>query len=183
MNSDIRRAIRKRNRLYRKVKSGRADVLHDYRRSRNLVVSLIRKSKLEYEQRLLSTLSGETCSSKLWWRTLRQLQGHKPQVQIPPLIVNNQIITDNKEKADAFNSYFASQASLDRAKVWHPGEPPPSGFTVNELRVTKHEVFKLLTNLDAGKATGPDGIGNKLLREAAPCISDILYYQKYSSHQ
>jgi hypothetical protein len=105
---------------------------------------------------------------------LRELQGHKPQKQIPPLVVNNQIITDNKEKADAFNSYFASQASLDTARVWHPGEPPPSGCTVPDLHVTEHDVFKLLTSLDAGKATGPDGIGNRLLREAAPGISAVL---------
>lgn len=35
-------------------------------------------------------------------------------------------------------------------------------------------MFKLLTNLNTGKAMGPDSVGNKLLKEDAPGISAVL---------
>lgn len=97
--------------------------------------------------------------------------------QIPPLVVNNEIITDRKEKADAFNTYFASLVILDIYKFWPPGEPPACSSTITpltDLHVTDYEVFKLLSTLDTSRATGPDGIDNQLLKEAAPIISPIL---------
>ena len=174
MNSDIRKEMRKRDRLYRRVKMGHVETLADYKRSRNKVVSLIRKSKVEQEQHIVDSLSTERSSSKTWWQSLRRLQGCKQQTPIPPLIVNGQICTDAKQKADVFNNYFVSQSSLDQSRVWHPGQPPPSPFTISDLNITEHDVFKIVSSLDLGKATGPDGIGNKLLREAAPCISGVL---------
>lgn len=102
MNGDIRREMRTRDRLYHCVKAGHIELLDDYKGSRNKVVSLIRKSKIEHEQQVLGNLSAENYSSKNWWKSLRQLQGCKQQSQIPPLIVNNHILTDSKQKAGAF---------------------------------------------------------------------------------
>ena len=134
------------------------------------MVTLIRLAKIEHDNKVFSGLHSESSSSKNWWRYLREASGQKKEPQMPPLVVNNKIITDSKEKADTFNNYFASQATLDRSKIWHPGEPPACNTTITDLHVTE----QLLSTLDTSKATGPDGIGNRLLKEAAPSISHIL---------
>ena len=67
MNGAIRRAIRKRDRLlkaYTKFKSSSKS--EKYRINRNLVVKLIRKAKLDYQQKTNKLLSNPETSAKKW---------------------------------------------------------------------------------------------------------------------
>ena len=42
---------------------------------------------------------------------------------------------------------------------------------INHVEVTKAKVLYLIHNIDPNKATGPDGISPRLLREAGPAIA------------
>jgi hypothetical protein len=176
MTPQIRNAMRRRDRLHAKRKRRPCPETNQaYKTARNLVVSLIKESKAAHDAKLLSTLSDPACDSKTWWKCMKQLDDSRTKPAFSaPLMQNNKVITDSKQKADMFNKFFASQTSIDQTKVWDPGEPPVPRVTIDDPTFTDFEVFKILSTLKTNKATGPDGIGNKLLKEAAPAICSPL---------
>ena len=79
------------------------------------------------------------------------------------------------EKANVLNNYFASQSLVDDSLTTLPDE----GFyfihdTLDAIHVMPSEVFDFLKTLKAGKASGPDGINNRVLIEAAGQLSPHL---------
>ena len=48
---------------------------------------------------------------------------------------------------------------------------------IDSKQTTEDEVFTILSQLDSTKATGPDGITNKLLKEAASAIKSRLLFK------
>ena len=110
MNGAIRQAIRKRDRLlkaYTKFKS--SSTWEKYRINRNVVVKLIRKAKLDYQQKTNELLSNPETSAKKWWNVAKSFYGSKVSSAIPPLYEHNNYVFDSKDKADLFNDFFLSQ--------------------------------------------------------------------------
>ncbi|CAC5397547.1 unnamed protein product [Mytilus coruscus] len=74
----------------------------------------IRKSKEDYNNNLIHKIMNGNPSSTSWWKTVKQFSGIKPSDNsIPPIERNGSLIFDDIEKANEFNSYFASQSNLD----------------------------------------------------------------------
>jgi hypothetical protein len=71
-------------------------------------------------------------------------------------------------------TYFVSQSTVDASSASLPGIVPDALHNTDIPHIERATVLKLLLSLDIGKATGPDGIGNRLLKEAAPSICDPL---------
>ena len=72
-----------------------------------------------------------------------------------------------------FNSYFASVFDSDdslREETSHELETP----VLSEIILTVEEVQAVLETLDVTKATGPDNVPARLLKETAPVISTPL---------
>ena len=82
--------------------------------------------------------------------------------------------TDDQLKANLLNSYFASQTILETAQVAPEGRPPPASVTLGSVVALPEEEYKILLRLDPQKATGPDGIGNKILKEPVLPLSKPL---------
>ena len=53
----------------------------------------------------------KSLSIKSYWATLRTLWNWKKAPNIPPLLVNNELIIEFEVKADIFNKYFANQCT------------------------------------------------------------------------
>ena len=74
-----------------------------------------------------------------------------------------------------FNDYFRDQILLDEDNVTLPAI---DNYIVNEqlssLVLTTDEVKAILRTLPVGKAVGPDGISNRILRELASDLSTPL---------
>jgi hypothetical protein len=107
MSSDIRKAIRKRNRLLKyfcRHKSPRA--WENYRVQRNLTTFLIRTAKTKYYTNLSDKLQDPEIGQKKWWGIIKSLYGNKIHSNIPALLEGDRMITDAKEKATLFNDYF-----------------------------------------------------------------------------
>ena len=86
-----------------------------YRQQRNEVTSLIRTAKLSYYSNLYSKLSTAcTISSKEWWKLCKYLYtGIRGDHAISELVVNENIIVKDEDKADVFNDYFNSISQVD----------------------------------------------------------------------
>ena len=94
---------------------------------------------------------------------------------IPPLFRENRFITDFKEKAELFNSFFAKQCSLIR----NDSELPTSltFYTDNRLSTVSfsHEdVGKIIQNLNPNKAHGHDNISIHMLKICGLTICRLL---------
>jgi hypothetical protein len=94
--------------------------------------------------------------------------------QIPALLVEGQVIDDDKEKAEAFNKTYLESSNLDDTGKTLPPAPNVGHDLLSEITVTHEDVNKALLHLKLDKAFGPDGISPRLLREARTSITDSL---------
>ena len=109
----IRNLIRKRKRTYRKFKrTSIANLWEKYKIICNKIVSLMRKSRNDYFEKLDSLLSTETTDMKLFWKTAKQLLNLGKSSIIPTLNSNDERVENVIEKATLLNTYFASQSTL-----------------------------------------------------------------------
>ena len=73
------------------------------------------------------------------------------------------------KKTDIFNNHFASIASLDHDMPLPrlPDFQSDTNARIDNIETTELEVKRLLTQLSVHKATGPDGIGNWVLKHCS----------------
>jgi hypothetical protein len=78
--------------------------------------------------------------------------------------------------ANLFNRYFTSVLNTDHDNLEERSSPPspPSTSGQSDLQLTIEEVARTLLALDTTKATGPDGIPSRLLKETAWQIAPSL---------
>ena len=174
INGAIKLLIRKRNRAFQKF--GRTKTQNDwdyYKYLRNLVVAEIRKSQFLYYQNTSYKLMNESTSSKAWWKYVKILSGQEVVQTDCPLWKDGILIFDQKEKADLLNDFFASVTSLDRSESF-PNENIVSPAPIPLKVITADDVHKVLSNLNISKATGPDLIGNFILKACSLPLAPIL---------
>ena len=73
--------------------------------------------------------------------------------------------------ASMFNEYFTSVFSTKEHSDPTPTEPKPSDHALCDVSLTTEDVSEALLALDPNKATDPDGIPCRLLKETARQIA------------
>ena len=165
-----------RKRAYKKAKRTNTQANWvKFRRLRNETTSMIRNSNKLYIDSLSNKLKSETLSSKQWWTVLKTFISPNSTSTIPPLERYGLVYSDEVEKANIFNDFFRDQTLLDEENVTLPAI---DNFIINEplssLVFTSEEVKTVLRTLPVGKAVGPGGISNRILRELANELSTPL---------
>ena len=182
MTSFIKRKIRWRKRLYKKAKlSNKACHWSKFRSARNEVITIIRQTKENYYDQLSSKLKSSSLTSRDWWKTLKLLMSSNSSSSIPPLFDNScdSMVFDENEKANVLNCYFANQSRVDDSLSVLPNEYYPlTQSSLDTLTILPSEVKDALKSLKRGKASGPDGINNRILIEVsnqiAPHLCDLF---------
>ncbi|MES9883011.1 MAG: reverse transcriptase family protein [Sedimenticola sp.] len=172
----IKGMIRKRKRLYRKAKHTN-NITHwaSFRTYRNTVISEIRQSKNDYYDGISNKLKSGQYSSKDWWSTLKYFISENENKTIPPLKHDGAIIDDDTEKANILNNFFRDQTLLPDAPVPYPtASPYDINTNLESIIVNETEIQHILSSLPLGKASGPDGINNRILRELNVELSSPL---------
>ncbi len=80
---------------------------------------------------------------------------------------------DDLKKADIPNEQFTSVFNVETSDDT-PGLENSTAPTMPDINVTCNGVNKLLNNIKVHKATGPDDIPARLLKECAPAITPVL---------
>ena len=125
---------------------------------------MLRSAKKQYFKSLA------TADNKKFWKTVKLL--NHAQVSVPVLCAEGVSVTD-REKADMLNNYFA--------KCWNLSQPHQSSDDIastdddNDLLFcSTEEIESFLLTLDTSKATGPDNISARMLKETATSIAPSL---------
>ena len=172
----LKRKIRQRKRAYKKARRTHLENHWlKFKTLRNEVIDLIRNSKKQYFDSIAKKLKSKSLSPKDWWATLKTFITPTFASNIPPLENNGHIVTDEYEKANIFNTYFQSQTILDDSNAILPDLPPPTYHTqLNRIVITPLEVESILKTLKLGKASGPNGLNNRVLKELSKELSSPL---------
>ena len=172
----LKRQIRKRKRLYRKAKQTNLE-RHwiKFRQLRNETNTMIRNSKQQFYDNIAKKLKSKSLSPKDWWSTLKTFISPNLNSAIPPIESEGIIYTDDFEKANLFNNYFQGQTVLDDSNAVLPELPEPSYLTsLSSIAFDPQEVEENLRTLKTDKASGPDGLSNRILKELSHELSSPL---------
>ena len=177
MNSEIRREMRKRDRLFKKWKQNPAPHYRTkFTEQRNNVINLIRRAKVEYFTKLESKIENTKVSSKEWWKICKNLYkgSHGDPSSIPPLqTANNEYVYTDIDKANELNTFFTSITQLNEDH-----NLPPLDYRTEQrldhISITEAEVLKIPSDIDTSKATGPDLINPRLLFHGRHIITPFL---------
>ena len=117
---------------------------------------------------------------KKFWAFIKSKS--KCRQEIPNLIVGKDATgksittTNNAEKANVMNNYFASVFVKEGANIPIPNLQIDIGDVemCEDIVITEDEVYKKLCNLNVNKSPGPDGVHPKILKVLAPVISGFI---------
>ena len=144
---------------------------------RNQIVSNIRSSKNNYFDKLKDILSKENVNSKIFWKTSKQVMGlQKSNHTIPTLKLNDKFAEKDIDKANMLNDYFCSQAVVNDNNNPLPQHTFTCNSRLNSITISQQDVRDVLNNLNVTKASGPDFISPRLLKEGATILSKPLLY-------
>ena len=107
------------------------------------------------------------------------MKGNKSSETIPPLTSideNNQSqmhYTDH-EKVECLNSYFTSVSSITTEPPLIPDLVLKTYSKLDSIVITEEKVIDILESLNTNKASGPDLISNKMLKNVARSIAKPL---------
>ena len=165
MNTNIRRTMRQRDRLYLKAKNKSTEQnWSKYKSKRNEVVQLIRDAKKSYMSNLQTKLSDPGLSPKAWYRIANDITKLKNKNNPPPpLIRNGQPQIHPFEKAQTLNEHFAGISTIG-AEPNLPENLNNPDFTLDSIIVLEQDVKDQLDNLNINKPGGPDEISPKLIK-------------------
>lgn len=175
-SSYLCRLRRQRSRLFHRSKS--LDKNHHlsiaYRKIRNLYVAELRSAERSFYVKQGAFLSSNKLmrDSHRWWKTAKSACGMNSSDTIPPLSWRGKIQVRARDKAECLNSIFAVQCSAPPSAS---GSRSVKASTVEQNfsfdHISSSAVYKRLSALNVWKASGLDGIGNRLLRECASAFA------------
>ena len=131
--------------------------LERFRSLQNNLANTIETTKQQYFAKIAKKLSDPNISSKTYWSILKYFLTDKKVPCIPPIFHENRFITDFREKAELFNSFFANQCSLIRNSSVLPTDY--EFFTdksLSNITFTDNDIGKITSSLDPNKAHGHD---------------------------
>ena len=120
-----------------------------------LVSQVIAKRKEDYHNFLASKLNNPKTSAKAYWSILKSFYNGKKIPVIPPLLINNELISDFKMKANQFNSFLASHCTpLNNNSKVSGSQTYITDSELFSLQFEDKDIIITIRSLDINKAHG-----------------------------
>ena len=175
ISNDIRRLMRKRDKLFtKKKKTGSKNTDQKFRELKHKIQKEVRSAYWGYVEDLINPMGEEKPyeGMKRFWTFIKHRRTENNG--IAPLRDNGTLITDPKDKATLLNRQFESVFTRESA-VPEDLMPKSGQFRqAPDIDITEAGVKNLLLNLIPHKAAGPDQISPRVLREIAPLVAPAL---------
>ena len=171
-NSELRREIRKRDRI-RKIakKFNKQSDIDKYKKQRNKVNNLKKTAKEHFEQNLDTLILENISNPKTYWKIMKMLiKSNKGCSNIPPLqnIIQDEglveVVYEDDEKCELLNKYFSFISSLEDANIPLPDIEHRTNNFLRDIVITTDEIVDIIKILNPNKASGPDIISHKMLK-------------------
>jgi hypothetical protein len=177
-NSELRREIRKRDRLRKLARKSNSDSnINKYKKQRHHVNNLRKHAKEQIYFNVNTLLDDFSSSnSKSYWSLIKKLV--KSSGDISPISQlkkeNNDFISDDYEKAFLLNNYFCSISTLNDSNISKPDFPLRTNATLDFFQITPSKVLDILQILKLGKASVLDSISHQMLKKTCNTVCDPL---------
>ena len=166
-NNRIKTLIKEKNATYKIFRHNKdnPDLIYRLKFLQERLSTSIESSKERYYARIANRLNNTQKSSKTYWSLLKIFLNNKKIPLIPPLFHENRFITDFKEKAELFNSFFSNQCSL----LKNCSKLPTNLRYVTDKRLrtinfTTDNIENVIASLNPNKAHGHDNISIRMLK-------------------
>lgn len=157
--------------LYQRNKSDAYKTL--FRQASNRCKRVIEQAKLLYTERTRDQISSQKLGTRDFWRIANSVL-KRDKSSIPPLFNGPEVLTLASDKAKLFGEQFAKNSTLNDKDCPLPNFPKRTNISFSEVSVTPKLVSKAISQLEMGKASGPDEIPVVVLKNCAPELSFIL---------
>ena len=98
-------------------------------------------------------------NQKAYWGILKSFTNWRKIPIIPPLLINDQLVTNFKEKTNNFNEYFSNQCSLvNNSSKLQMEQAPYMASLLSSIGIKESDILNILKSLYANKAHGHDDI-------------------------
>jgi hypothetical protein len=169
---EIRRQSKKKQRLFNRAKSTqKASDWAAFKAYQKQLQKKCRKICWEFQKSMFDETSDN--SHKSFWKFINAKK--QEPTSVSSLKTGNKVIFDSRGKATAFNSQFSSVFTCENTN----NIPDLGDSTIpamSSIVVSCNGVLKLLNSLNIRKATGPDTIPARILKELALEIAPVLAY-------
>ena len=164
-------ACSKKEKLWRKFQKTRNQYDKDnYKQQVNFCKEVYKEAQSYYKVSVNKKLADENTSAKEWWRIVNYVVGEGCHTEIPALFKDKVYFDDAKEKAELFKNIFVEKATIDDNGVLPKLLSSKSPKSLTRVKIRARCVLRKLMKLNISKATGPDGIPARVLKECASVL-------------
>ncbi|XP_071959873.1 uncharacterized protein [Antedon mediterranea] len=173
ISRSLKRMMRRRDKAYKAcTKRGRTQDEEKFRLLKSQCQREMRKQYWEYIENMITPKEDKNTYQpiKKFWKYIKHRKNGFTGVS--DIKDDGRLVTDDKAKPEPLNQQFQS-TFIHESPLTHTF-PPTEHTLMPEVNITEEGVCKLLKELHPAKASGPDNISPRVLRELATDISPIF---------
>ena len=137
----------------------------------NECTEIISTAKDKYNVKMCEKLNDPITAPKTYWKIINRFLSNKIPA-IPPLLVNEEIISNFSQKASILNNFFASQCTPLQNSSSLPTFFLRTDETLSTLNISDDDIFAIIKNLNPNKSHGWDNISIRMIKL---CGKSIVY--------
>ena len=173
----LRKTLTMKNKIFEQyIADGKSQIDYEWLQLiSNSLTETIQSSKKKFYWKFSNKLANPSTSSKTYWSILKTSVNSQKIPIIPPLLVNDNFITNFLEKANLFNEFFSKQcqplrkdSTLPKSHMYHKEN------RLNCVTFDNKKLLRIIQSLGANKAHGYDGISIRMLKLGSPSIRKPL---------
>ena len=132
------------------------------------------QAQLHYAENIKKKLADNAADPRVWWRIVKHISGDGGHSDIPTLQHKGCTYETATEKAEILKELFVSKSTIEDDGIVPPLLPNLADKSISKIKIRARVVEMKLKHLKTSKATGPDGIPARVLRECAEVLSKPL---------
>ena len=168
IDKTIRKQLKRKKRLFKKAK--KSGNWKNYRFHQKECRRKMRKAEQQYINDIIEKGMKDN-NTKPFWRYAKARR--QDNTGVAPLKDGAKLVSDSASKAKLLLQQFCSVFTRDKGSTL-PQIKSPEKPAIGDLTIREEGVAKLLRNLNASKACGPDGIPSKILKNCANTLASPL---------